>query len=191
MNAALFGFPVPQGGPPGGGGGPPGPSGPARDPYLTGGWGSSVPADRKRVAKDTYWAIRLRATSCRNYVMQCCSFDKKSQLQTELWQAAEIVDLEVDRVYQEGQRRLPPQGKQAIDAFLDTSDAMEHLLSRIGAEVSFKLTGDAKMYRELLSCKNPMASEILPEWALAGARDASKQMYQQAQRVGGTGGCHD
>lgn len=47
-----------------------------QDPYLSGGWGSSIASDRKRVAKDVYWNLCRFAQNTRAYSTTFCKGDK-------------------------------------------------------------------------------------------------------------------
>jgi len=106
--------------------------------------------------------------------------DKATRNYHDLWLTAEMIDLEVDRAYQW-------QGVAGVHAALAQSDSLEHMLSRIGAEIALLKYGDASMYAELITSKPPGESDVLPSWAVAAARDQSKALYQQAARVRGGG----
>ena len=67
---------------------------------------------------------------------------------------AEIIDLELDQAY-----RL--EGLAGVERMLAYSDTCEHLLARLGAEVSYAHTGDANMYRELQTARPPGEADIL------------------------------
>ena len=94
---------------------------------------------------------------------------------------AENVDIEVDQAYRYG-------GVPWLNYSLNTSDTLEHGLSRIGAQIAYLRTGDNRMYAELTTSKPPGDSDVLPDWALAAARDQSKALFQQHQRAAGKGG---
>eukprot|EP00969_Alexandrium_andersonii_P134864 5966575-Alexandrium_andersonii.AAC.1 len=61
--------------------------------------------------------------------------DKKSKLFRELWQAAEMIDIELERGHAQG-------GLPQVLNLLASSDILEHLLSRIGAEQAFAIHKD-------------------------------------------------
>ena len=73
----------------------------------------------------------------------------------------------------------------AVNYVLDTSDTLEHLLSELGAQINYVLTGDLHSYNHLTTCKLPGASDLLPSWAVSQARDQSKALFQQQQRAPG------
>ena len=135
--------------------------------------------DRRRVAPETYWAIRRSSQNVRCY-MSMHYPGKKDRTYQDLWLTAEMIDLEVDRAYQWG-------GLPGLQHALATSDSLEHMLSRIGAEIALHRTGDARMFADLLTSKPPGDSDILPTWALNAACDVSKALHQQASRVRGGG----
>ena len=70
--------------------------------------------------------------------------------------AAEDVDLLVSDAWPRG-------GTFSVNYLLDTRDVCEHCLCRIAAEVSFLLTGDANMKSEMLSCRPPGHSHLMPD----------------------------
>eukprot|EP00969_Alexandrium_andersonii_P208228 9197928-Alexandrium_andersonii.AAC.1 len=74
--------------------------------------------------------------------------DKKSKLFRELWQAAEMIDVELERGHAQG-------GPPRVLDLLATSDILEHLLSRLGAEQAYAIHKDPVMYEELLTAKSP------------------------------------
>lgn len=94
----------------------------------------------------------------------------------ELYLAAENIDLLAAEAWNFG-------GLPALDAMLDRSDVCEHGLTRLAAEVSYLMTGDAIMRDEMLSCRPPGAAHLVPDSELIRARDLSKQQYLQQQRV--------
>ena len=183
-HGAQYGFPPggpsgPQGpgaGPSGPPGGPPG--GWGQDPYLHGGWGSSIPSQRKRIAHDTYWEIRRQATSVRNYMSSHYPGSRGDQQFHDLWALAELTDIRVDAEYQAG-------GVPRLNGALQNDDSLEHMLSRIGGQVAYIRTGDRRVFDALSTSKPPGQSDIVPEWALSEARDHSKQLFNEELRVSG------
>ena len=162
---------LPGGAQPLGGGG-------GHDPYVVGGMGSSLSLDRVWVAKDTYWNIRRSSPNIRTYLSLYFPGSKAGAIFRELWMGAEIIDLELDRAY-----RI--EGLAGVERMLAYSDTCEHLLARLGAEVSDAHNGDANMYRELQTARPPGEADILPTSALTAARDASRTAYYQGLRVKG------
>ena len=90
-----------------------------------------------------------------------------------------------DKAYRAGERARPGLGLDYLNHALETDNTLEHLLSKLGAEISFQITQDKVMYRELRTGLPPGKDHVIPEWALAGARDSSKAIYQQSGRVAG------
>jgi hypothetical protein len=148
------------------------------DPYLGTGMGSSIDPNRRRVAAEIYWSIRRQAVSIRNYMTQLYQGPKTGREFEDLWTAAEVVDLELDRAYRFG-------GLPCVNSTLASSDALEHHLSRIGAQIAFLRHRDPRMYRELITCRTPGSSDVIPEWRIREARDASKAEFQEEQRIRG------
>jgi len=66
---------------------------------------------------------------------------------------------------------------------LTTNDALEHLLSRIGAEVNYQLTRDFEAYQALLTAKPAGGADVLPDWAVSAARDRAQAMHKQRVRA--------
>ena len=87
-----------------------------------------------------------------------------------------MIDIEADKAYSAG-------GVPMLQWTLETSDTLEHLLSRLGAEIALLKYGDAQMYADLITSKPPGEADILPSWAVAAARDSSKALHQQQQRL--------
>ncbi len=174
--------PSPTGGPGGpidGGGGPW-----ERGPYLQAGWRSSVDPGRRRVALETYWAMRRTSTDVRDFMTNHYSGLKQGDEWSDLWMAAEVVDSEADRAYRSG-------GLEGVNMMLATSDVMEHMLSRIGARVGLQKTGDREMYHELLWSRPPGDVHVLPCWVVKTAQDSSKALCQQQGRAcGGYNGAY-
>ena len=164
------------GGPPAGGGG--GDPGWGQDPYLHGGWGSSLAPDRRRIAPETYWAIRRSSQNCRAYFSAHYTGSRRGRSWQDLWLTCEMVDLEVDKAY-------TASGLEGVHFALATSDTLEHMLARLGAEIAYLQYRDEGMYQLLLTSKPPGESDILPSWALDVARDQSKALWLQAGRVAG------
>jgi hypothetical protein len=97
---------------------------------------------------------------------------------TEMWMLAESIDLTLEQVHQTS-------GYSGVCKALELDDRLEHWLSRIGAEVAFTQTGDVAMRKELSTSKPPGEGHLLPEWAVAAARDTTKALFQQAGRQKG------
>ena len=66
-----------------------------------------------------------------------------------------------------------------VNYHLATSDRLEHALARLGAEFTLQVTGDWQMFESMLTAKPPGESHVMPEWAVAQARLASKTEHQQ------------
>ena len=92
-----------------------------------------------------------------------------------MWMLAESIDLTLEQVHQTS-------GYSGVCKALELDDRLEHWLSRIGAEVAFTQTGDVAMRKELSTSKPPGEGHLLPEWAVAAARDTTKALFQQAGR---------
>ena len=103
---------------------------------------------------------------------------------TDLWTFAEAIDLTVAEAHRQG-------GMRGVNHVLATSDQLEHMLSRIGAEMSLQLTGDWEMFEQLLSTRPPGRSQVLPDWAVVAARGHSKVVHQQQQWLRGDGQASD
>jgi len=78
-------------------------------------------------------------------------------------------------------------GATAVQWMLDNDDRCEHWASRLGAQVSFLLTGDEVLLNELQTSRPPGMCHILPEWRVAAGRDLGKSLFLQQGRVGATG----
>ena len=162
----------PPGGPP-----PPGPGG--QDPYLAGGWGSSIGPQRKRLAFDTYWELRRQAQSVRAYLSTHYKGGSGTQEYADLWTLAEIIDGMLDAAYRSG-------GLDAVNYVLWYDDTAEHIMARVGAQIAYLRSGDRRVYNAIITAKPPGESDILPDWALQEARDHSKALYNQECRVAGS-----
>ena len=66
---------------------------------------------------------------------------------------------------------------------LDSDDQVEIWLARLGAEISYQVTGDIEMKRELQAAVAPGNSHILPAWSVAAARDMNKAVFLQQGRI--------
>ena len=66
---------------------------------------------------------------------------------------------------------------------LTNDDSLEHMLTRIGAEINYRLTGDYAAYRDLLSCKPPGGADVVPSWRVVESRDLAKALHTQGTRV--------
>ena len=166
---------------PGGYGSPPPPAGApsgGQDPYLCGGYGSSLAPGRRRIAHDTYWELRRQSTSVRNYMSQLYGGSRTSQEYYDLWTYAEMVDARLDDAYRS-------HGLSGVNYLLASDDTLEHMLSRIGAQVAFLQSGDRRVYDALVTSRPPGQSDLVPQWALEEARNHSKSVWQQEQRVTG------
>ena len=130
------------------------------------------------MASETYWAIRRSSQNVRAYLSLHYPGDKKSKLFRDLWVAAECIDTELDIAHRH-------HGLAGVQWALATSDTLEHLLARIGAEVALLRHKDPAMYEFLQTSKPPGESDVLPEWALAAARDSAKATHQTEARVEG------
>ena len=89
-----------------------------------------------------------------------------------------MVDGQLDIVYRSA-------GKPGVDHLLLNNDAIEHALSRIGAQVAFLRSGDRRVYDALATSKPPGQSDIVPAWALEEARTHSTALWKQEQRTTG------
>ena len=143
---------------------------------MHGGWGSSIDPHRARVSTETYWAIRRCSTNVRSW-MTVRYPGKKGGRYADLYTLAEMVDIGCDAAYQRG-------GLPALAVHLATDDNVEHMLSRIGAEVALCRSGDITAFQDLLTSRPPGNSDILPHWRLGEARDYSKQLHLQRARAG-------
>ena len=88
----------------------------------------------------------------------------------------EIIDFELDKCYR-------TEGVPGVNRLLESSETMEHLLSELGAQTAYETTGDITMYNHLVTCKPSGSADVLPDWALAGTRDASKVLAAIAESV--------
>ena len=135
--------------------------------------------DRKRVAPETYWTLRRSAPTVRAWLSLFYPGDKTGTTWSQLWLAAEITDLELDRVH-------ASHGFAGVEHLLRTSDTIEHSLSTIGAHIAYHRSGDRRMFDQLATATPPGASDVLPAWAITEARDAAKLTFQQDARTGKT-----
>lgn len=120
--------------------------------------------------------MRSVAASARAYFSQYYRGARTTQEWNDLWSIAQSVDSTLELAYQSG-------GYMAVCSALDNDDRLEHWLSRIGAEISFQISGDVAMKRELQSALAPGNDHILPSWAVSAARDLTKQVYLQQGRL--------
>ena len=130
------------------------------------------------MATETYWAIRRSPPNVRGYLSLYYPGDKTGRTFQDLWLVGEMIDIECDLAYRRD-------GMAGLSAALERSDVLEHCLSRIGAEVALHLHKDQKMYQDILTSRPPGSSDLLPDWAISGARDLSKAAYQEQMRVKG------
>ena len=130
----------------------------------------------KRVAAEVYWNIRSSSPSVRQYLTLYYRGDKSSQLWHDLWLSGQSTDLHLEEVYEH-------YGYAGVCRALDEDDKLEHWLSRIAAEITYQITGDAMARLELQSGRAPGNAHILPGWAVQAARDTTKAVFQQAGRV--------
>jgi len=163
----------------GGGGGAPGTG--AADPYLQGGWGSTLGHSRRRVARATYWQCRRYSQCIRDFVSRHYKGDQSGARYLDLWLIAESIDLCVRNLYLTG-------GTEAINHGLDTDDRLEHMLIRVGAEMNYQRTGDYSAYLELLTSKPGGDGDVLPAWSLNEGRDRAHQLHTQKRRPSHAGG---
>ena len=92
---------------------------------------------------------------------------------TDLWTFAEAVDLQLGEAHRTG-------GITAVNWLLSSSDTLEHMLARLGAEFTLQVSGDWTMFQSMLTSKPPGESHLMPEWAVEKARVHSKLEHQQA-----------
>ena len=148
----------------------------ARDPYLSGGMGSSIDPSRPRVCKVSYWTIRLSSHSMRLHLMFVWKGDRQSRTFQQLWMCCEVIDLEVAEAYKYG-------GVLGINARLDSSDTLEHCMTTVVATLDFMIHKDPRVYREMLSARVPGASYIAPTWFTTQAFDRAKASFQADNRL--------
>ena len=149
---------------------------------MQSGRGSSIAPGRQRLATETYWNLRRCALSVRHYLTQFYTGEKHGQRFDDLFLMAECVDIGTDAAYRRG-------GLPLLAYELATNDQLEHCLARIGGEVLLQRTGDYQAFQEVLTAAVPGRSNILPQWAVDHARDHSKLITAQRERVrrGGLG----
>ena len=94
----------------------------------------------------------------------------------DLWNVASSIDMTLELAHRSG-------GCPGLCQALDADDRIEHWLSRIGAQVAYLRSGDRRVLDHLQSGRAPGDSELLPEWAIDGARSESKSLYLQQGRV--------
>ena len=95
----------------------------------------------------------------------------------DLWLIAESVDLVIHARYLAG-------GVVGVDYALDHEDALEHQLSRLGAERNYLRTGDYQSYLSVLTSKPAGESDILPGWCVDAARGYSRSIARQRGQGG-------
>ena len=152
----------------------------ASDKYITGGMGTALDPSVKRIAAETYWALRRASPSVCLYMTNHYKGARTGREFEDLYMAAEIVDAEVDRAYRLG-------GMPGVDLVLQTSDTLEFALGRIGNQISWLIHKDPRMYEEMRISRLPGSTDVLPQWRLAEGREAAKQGYLQDGRVSGKG----
>ena len=155
---------------------------------MSGRWVSALPATRRRQAAEIYWQIRSAAESVRLWLTAYYAGSRSSQEWTDLWVAAESIDLSLHRVWQDAENVLPNSGYLAVCHALNTDDRLEAWCCRISAQITFLRTGEKEMLHQLQASRPPGSADLAPEWAIGGARDAAKALYQQGGRVRGSGG---
>ena len=94
----------------------------------------------------------------------------------DLYLIAECIDIACDRYHQAG-------GMPALEWGLANDDALEHALSRFGAEQSYQLTGDRRAWRDQQTCHMPGQGELMPEWKCESSRQQAKALFQQEGRL--------
>ena len=87
---------------------------------------------------------------------------------------AEIVDSQPDQAYR-------AYGLDGVNRVLLYGDDAEHILVRLASQIAYRRICDT-----IVTANPPGESDILPFYALAGARDHSKARYNQECRVTGT-----
>ena len=90
--------------------------------------------------------------------------------------AGQSVDLHFEVIYVQG-------GYAGVCQAFDTDDKLEHWLSRIAAEITYQIIGDAVARLQLQSGRAPCSAHLLPLWAVQAARDTTKAVFQEQGRV--------
>ena len=121
---------------------------------------------------------------CRHYLGQHYPGEKHGARYQDLWLACESIDIMIHEAWLW-------QGTPGINYALETNDALEHLLSRLGAEINYQNNKDFTAYQDMLTSKPPGADDIAPSWKVQQSRDVSKTLYQQNVRNRKTGGGQD
>ena len=125
---------------------------------------------------EIYWNIRASSPSVRQYLTLYFRGDRSSQSWHDVFTAGQSIDLSLEEIYRRD-------GYGGVCRALETDDKLEHWLTRVAAQITYQITGDSAMFRELQSSRAPGESHLLPSWALAAARDLGKAMFQQQGRV--------
>jgi hypothetical protein len=152
---------------PGGGGG--------HDPYLTGIGATELPDSYRRMGAEVYWTIRRTSRSIVEYLERTYPGDKADAGYYHLLTLGQNTDTTLEQRYRE-------QGLPGVVAALANENTVEVALNTIAATYHAVLHGDPHGAQEMLAFRPPGAGGLLPTWALADARAASKLGYQEAER---------
>jgi hypothetical protein len=166
-------------GSPGGGG----------DPYLHGLGATELPDSYRRMGNEIYWTIRRTARSIVEYLERTYPGDKQDAGYFHLLTLGQNADTTLERQYRQF-------GLQGVCDALASDNTVEVSLNTIGATYHALLHGDPEGAQEPLAFRPPGSGGLLPTWAVADARAASKAGYQEHERQGhgwgqrpvGTGG---
>ena len=96
----------------------------------------------------------------------------------DLWMIAVSTDSTLGMIYQQS-------GYPGVITALNLDDRLEHWVSRVNAYIACRKTGDKGLLEQLQSCQPPGSADVLPPWALEGARYLARSEYLAAQRVRG------
>ena len=77
---------------------------------------------------------------------------RSSQEYFDLWTYAEMIDSRLGEAYR-------GHGINGVNYLLTTDDTLEHMLSRIGAQVVFLQSGDRRVYEAIVTSRPPGQSD--------------------------------
>ena len=152
---------------------------------MSGRWTSALAPTRRRQAPEIYWQLRTAAESVRLWLTSYYTGSRTTQEWTDLWVAAESIDLTLQKAWQEAERATPGMGYQAVCYALGNDDRLESWCCRISAQITYLRTGEQEMLHQLQASRPPGSADLAPDWAVGGARDNARALFQQAGRARG------
>ena len=134
------------------------------------------------MAPETYWNIRQSADSVSFYVSHFMQprTDREKAAYPDLWLLATSADLSLERAYGE-------HGCQGVLWALNSDESIEHWLSKIGAEIHARRTGDRSVVAHVATGKPPGEGDVLPQWSVENAHllDKAEHLARRRHPTGG------